>query len=324
MNIDNKLVSIIVPIYNIEKYLPHCINSILNQTYKNFELILVNDGSKDASGDVCDEYKELDSRIKVIHKINSGVSDARNCALRIAKGKYVLFVDGDDWIDNDLLNHYIMKIEKQSADLLISEYNSHINGQCIPQDPDHLSGIINIDEAYLKIINPKGFYGSVWGKLFTLEIIKKNNLQFDSDIRIGEDLLFTVNYLNYCNSVVYDCIGKYNYLIREGSALNNEDFYFDEKRLDIIKVYEKIMKHPNFNKSSYKNRVYSIYVRECADWYCRTNNLKEYSKYKNLRQKSLKNLICFLYSDTYTVQTKVNTLLKLITPKLVNKLKYSE
>lgn len=324
MGIDNNLISIIVPVYNIEKFLPHCIESILNQTYKNFELILVDDGSTDKSGDICEYYKKLDSRIKIIHKVNNGVSHARNCALKIATGKYVLFVDGDDWIDNELLAHYIMKIEEESGDLLISEYKSHINKQCITQTPDYSSGVISIDEAYLKVINPKGFYGSVWAKLFLLDIIRKNNLLFNPEIRIGEDLLFTINYLKYCNNVVYDCIGRYNYLIREGSALNSDCFGFDEKRLDIITVYELIMTDPNFNKSSYKNRVYAIYVRECADWYCRANNLKNYSKYNNLRRKSLNYLVKFLYSDTYTLQTKVNTLLKLIVPKLVNKLKYGE
>ena len=121
----NPLISIIVPIYNTEKYLSCCVDSILNQTFENFELLLINDGSSDGSGEICDKYAQLDIRIKVIHKSNTGVSDARNCALDIAVGKYVIFVDADDyWCMEDALERLYDVAEQYSLDIVRGEYKA--------------------------------------------------------------------------------------------------------------------------------------------------------------------------------------------------------
>ena len=111
------MISIIVPIYKVEEYLPRCIESILNQTYQDFELILVDDGSPDLSGDICDVYAETDPRIKVIHQENSGISDARNEGLSRAKGEYISFIDSDDWVHPEFLQQLLYTIEKYDADI---------------------------------------------------------------------------------------------------------------------------------------------------------------------------------------------------------------
>ena len=111
-------ISIIVPVYNVEKYLPRCVDSILNQTFTNFELILVNDGSTDRSGIICDQYKKRDNRIKVIHKTNEGVSKARNIGISEAKGRYIEFIDSDDWIERSLLEDTLKQIRIDNSDII--------------------------------------------------------------------------------------------------------------------------------------------------------------------------------------------------------------
>ena len=128
---ENKLISIIVPVYKVENYLNKCIDSILNQTYKNLEIILVDDGSPDNCGKICDEYAKKDNRIKVIHKENGGLSDARNVALDIAKGEYIGFVDSDDFIEKDMYETLYNLVENYSADISSVSFYKVINGKII-------------------------------------------------------------------------------------------------------------------------------------------------------------------------------------------------
>ena len=150
--------SIIIAAYNIETYIRRCIISIINQTLKDIEIIVVNDGSTDNTLGIIKELYKLDNRIIIVNQENKGLIEARKSGLNIAKGEYILFVDGDDWIDNELLAHYIMKIEEESGDLLISEYKSHINKQCITQTPDYSSGVISIDEAYFMEVYGQNYF----------------------------------------------------------------------------------------------------------------------------------------------------------------------
>ena len=171
-------VSIIVPVYNAEAYLEKCINSILAQCFKDFELLLIDDGSKDKSGEICDKYASLDNRIQVFHKQNNGVSSARNIGLDRAKGKWITFIDSDDWIDNTYLDSFL----KQS-----DEVNLIISGcRCFG---DNLKSI-NLQEASINIENElydiwkKHYYSGdfiywyPWGKFYKNSIIQKNKLRF--------------------------------------------------------------------------------------------------------------------------------------------------
>lgn len=316
------LITIIVPVYNVDKYLKRCVNSILNQEYSNYELFLVDDGSTDKSGEICDYYAIKDSRVKVIHQTNSGVSNARNKALNIANGQYVVFVDGDDWIDGEMLKSFVDTIHEYSADLVISEYKTEIENETVLQPFDFNEGLITLSNAYQKIVNPYGFYGSVWAKVFSLSIIRNNNLFFNDNLKIGEDLLFTTQYLIHCKSVVYNRNHFYHYYERCGSALRGNINEFDYKRLDIIKVYEAILVEKAYFNTTNKKRATSIYVRECADWYCRTveNINKEYRS--QLKDKVYNYLLSFLLDSTFGIKTKATTILKLLIPKVVFWSKY--
>ena len=127
----NLLVSVIVPIYNVEKYLRKCVDSILNQTYKNLEIILVDDGSPDNCGNICDEYALSDSRIRIIHKKNGGLSDARNAGLDIARGNYILFVDSDDYIDETMVEKLYEALEKEKAEMSLCSF-VYVNDDGVP------------------------------------------------------------------------------------------------------------------------------------------------------------------------------------------------
>ena len=201
-------VSIIVPVYNTEKYLARCIDSILAQTFTDFELILVNDGSKDNSGKICDEYAQKDSRIIVIHKENGGVSSARNKGIDVAQGDWISFVDSDDWISSDFLSSFIY-----DADLIICglELFGAKQVQHLPEE----KRLQNKDEISIWLTSnySKSYIPSQCSKLYRHDVIKKYNIRFNTTLIRCEDTLFNFEYLNYCNKIKLFKVAPYHYYI---------------------------------------------------------------------------------------------------------------
>lgn len=232
--------SIIVPIYKAERYLKRCVDSILQQTNGNFELILVNDGSPDKCHQICDEYAILDDRVVVIHKENGGVSSARNVGIDAANGKYLVFVDSDDFIDLDMINIYEKAIENhQNVDYLLSgttmrTYNIEtleeaINYELKPSiyNTKTLLEALNIDYPLICISSP-------WSKVFKKEILDKQNIRFDEEMTLGEDGYFNICYLEHCHNIVaLDEICYY--YIRQ----NTESLYSTYHK-DSLKIHEKV------------------------------------------------------------------------------------
>ncbi|MBQ9782222.1 MAG: glycosyltransferase family 2 protein [Clostridia bacterium] len=175
----NDLISVIVPVYNVQKYLPRCIESILNQSYKDIELILVDDGSPDNTGEICDYYAKKDSRVVVIHKENGGVSSARNAGLNIAKGKFINFVDSDDYIPNDSLENLINLQKENDADLVCCTFERLLQNGNIVQTKfyDKVLYIDNIKSEEVNIFLSNHFRGPC-AKLYRSSILKCNNLFF--------------------------------------------------------------------------------------------------------------------------------------------------
>lgn len=190
------LVSIIVPVYKADKLLPRCIDSILSQSFTDWELILVDDGSPDASGVLCDQYAAQDSRIHVLHKPNGGVSSARNLGLEHATGEYVTFIDADDYIKPQFLE---CVLSKTPADLVICGFD---NVGCVGFLPDAESISLQGNTIALsKLIDIPYYLDAPWCKLFKRQLIKDNNHHFDHGLRLSEDTLFCYEYLSYCNTV---------------------------------------------------------------------------------------------------------------------------
>lgn len=191
-------ISIIIPVYNAEKYLRRCVDSILSQDFTDYEILLIDDGSKDNSGNICDYYAAVDNRVKTFHKKNGGVSSARNLGLENAKGFWITFVDSDDYISSS----YFKVIEKQNEDLIIlqSKHLNSINGECFSQNirpqmvtgRDNMNNFLSQNLLYHIMMTP-------WGKFFKHDII--GDLKFDENQKIGEDVIFVHQYLLNCKSI---------------------------------------------------------------------------------------------------------------------------
>lgn len=242
---DLEKISIIVPIYNAEKKLQRCIESILNQSYKNLEIILVNDGSNDNSINICEQYKLKDNRIIVIDKENAGVSAARNSGLDIATGKYVQFVDSDDYIKTNMCEHLINTISKNDADVVICGYDKVRKGKIKSKfiEDTTVSEMHSFRDTFNKVF--KGALFNVpWNKLYKRE---KINNYFKKNLSIGEDLLFNLKYFSNCNKfeVTKKCL--YCYDVSQQESLASK---YDENLLENeIMLYQEVQKFykTNFN-----------------------------------------------------------------------------
>lgn len=203
------MISVIVPVYKAEKYLHRCVDSILAQTYTDFELLLINDGSPDRSGDICDEYAAKDSRVRVFHKKNGGVSSARNLGLDNARGEWVTFCDADDYVTSDWLSAYDDAIVKD-VDLGIQGYYI-IDGDITKKKELSLcQGCTNDDKRGMVVsLMCQGTYGYLWVKLLRRQIIEDNHIRFDTKSTFREDEQFFSKYLEYVTT--FRCIDKENY-----------------------------------------------------------------------------------------------------------------
>lgn len=234
MNEMNDLISVIVPVYNVEKYLKECIESIINQTYKNLEIILVDDGSPDNCGKICDNYAKQDKRIKVIHKENGGVSSARNKGLEACTGKYITFVDSDDFIELNFCEVMLKKIKETASDCIVSGYNRVYENKSETIMNSQLQ-IINQMEFLQKILQVQLGMGFCHMKLWKSEIIIKNNIKFDSQLLVGEDALFCMQASEYVQKVCLLDRALYNYRFNTQSLVRKYDNNYANKYLEAMK-----------------------------------------------------------------------------------------
>ena len=221
------IVSIIVPVYNVEKYINRCIDSILAQTFNDWECILVDDGSPDKSGDICDEYAARDSRIRVIHKQNGGVSSARNAGLDVAHGEYIYFIDSDDYVELEALELLLSKAKQSEADIMV---HGIVNDYIYKQSSTAVKYVSLPEKDYSTILEMADRWGLLKGpvnKLFKNSIIKNKSLRFDESISYGEDTKFTFEYLVHCHSIAFVPRHLYHYCFRNKDSLTSKDYPFD-------------------------------------------------------------------------------------------------
>lgn len=264
-------VSIIIPIYNAEKSIRRCIESVLNQEFKEYELILVNDGSKDQSGEICDEYAAKDARIRVIHKENTGVSDSRNLAISNAKGEYLQFMDSDDWITTDATDLLYHAAKEHNCDMVISDFY-RVVGQRLSQKGDiDEDGVMTREEfAEYMMENPADFYyGVLWNKLFKREIIEAHQLRMDSNISWCEDFMFNLEYIRYADRFYALRIPIYYYVKTKGSLASQGMSLtktIQMKRM-VFSYYHKFYKAVFTEEDYEKNRlqVYRFLVDAASD-----------------------------------------------------------
>lgn len=235
------LISVIIPVYNVEEYLDRCLMSVVKQSYKELEIILVDDGTKDSSGRMCDTWAEKDDRIKVIHKPNGGLSSARNSGLDIITGKYVMFVDSDDVLSEKLISTLYTRLTESQSDLSICD-PLHIFDNTPPKFEDTgetriLEPVVAIQEMWYQ----KSFLASAWGKLYKSELF--NDIRFTvgrfyEDIDIMHEIFWKCNKIAYCNAKLY------GYVHRDESITTQK---FSQKDLDIFIISNKILRFATEN-----------------------------------------------------------------------------
>lgn len=255
-------VSIIVPVYNAEKSIARCIESILNQEYTDFELILCNDGSTDSSGQICDEYEKKDLRVRVLHKENTGVSDTRNQGIAMAQGTYIQFMDADDWITVDATKLLVRTMKARDCDLVISDFYRVIGERISHKGDIDADGVLTQEEfAEFMMVNPADFYyGVLWNKLYKKEIIHRYALKMDETVSWCEDFLFNLEYLLHTRRIAALQVPIYYYMKTEGSLMSQGMNLSRtiKMKISVFEYYNKFYKHV-YEEEDYEKRRLGVY-----------------------------------------------------------------
>lgn len=253
------LVSVIVPVYNVAQYLPQCLASLRGQTYQSLEVLLINDGSTDGSKEICRAYAELDERFHLIDKPNSGVSDSRNRALDRAKGKFLQFVDADDFLAPDATETLIHAAQSSGADLVISHFYRLLEDRAAPKG--HIKGerlLTRAEFAEEMVKAPANFYyGVLWNKLFRRSIVEAHRLRFDREVNWCEDFLFNLEYIQYTRLIRAIPQPLYYYRKRDTSLVNSS--------LSLRRTVE--MKRQTFTRYKQLYRDLDLYDEQKAEVY---------------------------------------------------------
>ena len=280
-NVKNEMISMIVPVYNVEKYLSECIDSLIFQTYSNIEIILVNDGSTDNSGEICDNYSKIDNRIKVIHKENGGLSDARNEGLKNISGKLVMFIDSDDYIDKNLVYTLYKNLIKEQADISISAYSILLKNKtkdiCTSNTYLTLNSKESIDYMYrLKYYSPM-----INSKLFRFELF--DDIYFPVG-KLCEDQYTLYKLLYRAKKIVFDSNVKYYYRQRKSSIINNKIY----KTNDCIESTKQIM---DFVKEKFNEDIESVTLNHVLLTLFYYNALIKHKIYFSKHNKEISSII---------------------------------
>ena len=283
------LISVIVPIYNVESYLEQCIKSIINQTYKNIEIILIDDGSTDKSPKICDKYKQKDSRIIVVHKQNTGVSATRNIGLELSKGKWIAFVDSDDWIEKEYLEELILNAKKEKADISLCGYNRIISPGKKKVILNTKKEITNSSEYLIKSLNPQTGYGFSPIKIIKKQTIK--DIRFNKNLIVGEDAFFNIEISANINKAFYCNKALYNYRNNSESAVKKFDCNYARKYLKSMQECKKYI----FKKYKSNDIIQNYYNFVAFHVMLVAVNFCYHPKNKNKNKKKLLKDICNYY-----------------------------
>lgn len=300
--------SVIIPIYNVEKYLRECVDSVLSQTFEDFELILVNDGSKDNSGAICDEYAQKDSRVKVIHKENGGLSDARNVGTSVANGKYVVYIDSDDYVSGTDFLEKIYEKSQNDTDIICYKFRKYFEdsntfAKCDFSFPE-LDSYETLAERVNYLVKTNSFYCSAWSKAIKLSLLKENGIEFEKGL-LGEDQEWYYHVLLKAKSI--DGIDK-DYIIYRQRANSITSSWKMKNLTDCIYVVDK------WQKQIFEADIDSVYktalLNSVAKLYCNlligyTNFTDKEKKTQYSRLKELSFLLKYNLNPRVAVFSKI-------------------
>lgn len=307
------LISVIVPVYKVEAYLEKCVKSIQNQTYRNLEIILVDDGSPDRGGEICDKLAAEDSRIRVIHKKNGGVSDARNAGLDAVTGEYIGFVDSDDWIDPEMYEAlYNQMVEQQAQIACCGVLSIGTDGEIkerFPVEPRE-NFTISREEAQMEFVKSVHIRNSLWDKLYAAEVFE--GLRFKTGI-MCEDLQMLFQCIHKAQRVTCTSRPYYFYYLSEGSYMRSG---FQLRMYDWIRSTEERLE---FYKKFYPDCVpaaFNQYVSLCMYFLCRTADMPEWREYRAEMVANISKPLTGNLADDMGIRTKTKRLLIKIHPRL--------
>lgn len=309
---DNKKISIIVPIYNVEEFLDRCIESLVNQTYKNLEIILVDDESPDNSPAICDKWAALDSRIVVIHKKNEGVAVARNTGLSKATGDYIGFVDGDDYCFKNMYEHLMHNAIENDADISMCDYYESDTQVDDVDNANCTTELVDYDTAMKSVCMGDYMYGVLWNKIYKAELVK--NLEMPS-LKCSQDLPYNYFAFKKAEKIVFSSEKQYFYRVRTTSTTKSK---FGYGALDAVKAREIILK--NEQNDEYEAYATKSYINSCFTALSGIiSNQSCLDKYDEIRNKILKHKKTALSSSLYCKRDKVKIMILSVSPGLYNK-----
>lgn len=253
---DMPLISIILPIYNIQSYLPKCMQSLFSQTYKNLEFVMVDDGSTDESGKICDEYEKKDERIKVIHKENGGLSDARNVGISNAQGEYITCIDPDDYVDPDYVSYLYILIKKYKAKMSIAQHRVYYDNGTMRDNGKFGDELLSSEKCMERLLYHDVVDTSAWGKLYHRTLF--NNVRYPKG-KLFEDIGTTYKLIIQCENVAVGYESKYNYIFHNDSIVNGR---FTPNKFDLIEMTDKMAAnvgkvYPNLRRAIRRRQVYA-------------------------------------------------------------------
>lgn len=285
-------ISVIIPIYNVEKYLKKCLDSVINQTYKNLEIICVNDGSPDNCQKILEEYKTKDNRIIVIEQENKGVSNARNRALEVATGDYITFIDPDDWIELDFYEAAIKNLKESSADIFCSGIYDEFEDRTVKRENKlPVKEVITDKNDLFLYVFKRDYYRNfgvfLWNKVYKSELFE--NVRFDETLFIGEDLVVFTEVALKSNKFIYTNTAYYHYLQRQSSLTHNINLEKVATRLKAYSIAINAMENENIHQDCiiWAKRFRTFHASNLAEITIEQNDAIRLEKYKDEIKKYL-------------------------------------
>ena len=310
------MISVIVSIYNMEQYLPMCLDSLLAQTYPDYEILLIDDGSTDGSPKICDAYEKKDARIHAYHKKNGGLSSARNYGMNRARGDGIIFPDPDDWVEPTYLEGLLEIREKTDADLSICGHYTFADSREESYDAKAQTAVLNTEEALEWLMHPYKFCGFAWNKLYDVRVIHEAGLQFDEELGMVQDLHFAFRYFLKCRRIAYDPVPLYHY--RYGGATNKES-RLTARKMSALKTYQKIADiarnspYPGLERVAYRS-MYDFCLSNIYSYY--NGDAQNPALLEQLRDTMKACKDSFFPNDVYSPQHNFLGRLALISPRL--------
>lgn len=306
----NDLISIIVPIYNVEFYLEKCLDSIINQTYREIEIILINDGSSDDSKAICEKYESIDNRIRLINSVNKGVSSARNTGLEVSNGKYILFIDPDDWMEENMIEKLYTNLVKTNSDISVCNYYEVNNGNKYSNNL-LIERVFDTEKFLYYSLDERYFRGYLWNKLYCRHVIfcDNNHIKFDKNIHMCEDLLFNYKVALNSSKICYTDDKLYNYLQRENSALSSQ---FNMKEASRLLIFKELIDVASKYNNKLVQQISFEYVSAAIDIKYKMTKNKGLSYKVKIKLNTIinKNIMMGLKSQEYSLLRKLKLIIK--------------